>query len=39
VLDLMIAGARGLALTAFERQQLAQMRSHRLIPLTEELTA
>ena len=39
VLDLMIAGARGLGLTAFERQQLAQMRSNRLTPLTEELTA
>jgi hypothetical protein len=39
VLDLVIAGARGLALTAFERQQLAQMRSNRLTPLTEGLTA
>ena len=39
VLDLVIAGARGLALTAFERQQLAQMRSNRLTPLTDELTA
>jgi putative transposase len=39
VLDLMIAGARGLGLTAFERQQLAQMRSERLTPLTEELSA
>jgi putative transposase len=39
VLDLVIAGARGLGLTAFERQQLAQMRSDRLTPLTEELTA
>ncbi len=39
VLDLMIAGARGLGLTAFERQQLAQMRSNRLTLLTEELTA
>ncbi len=39
VLDLVIAGARGLALTAFERQQLAQMRSNRLTPLTEELSA
>jgi len=34
VLDLVIAGARGLGLTAFERQQLAQMRSDRLTSLT-----
>lgn len=38
VLDLIIAGARGLGLTALECQQLAQMRSNRLAPLTE-LTA
>jgi hypothetical protein len=39
VLDLMIAGARGLGLSAFERRQLAQMRSERLTPLIEELSA
>lgn len=39
VLDLIIAGARGLALTQFEHQQLAQMRAGRLAQLPTEMTA
>lgn len=39
VLDLVIAGARGLGLTSFEHQQLAQMRAARLAQLPQEMTA
>jgi transposase-like protein len=39
VLDLIIAGARGLALTSFEHQQLAQIRVARAAPLEQEMTA
>ena len=39
VLDLFIAGARGLALTAMEHRQLAQMRATRMAKAPETLTA
>ncbi len=39
VLDLFIASARGLALTALEHRQLAQMRAARTIQTPESLTA
>src|SRR5262252_2181824 len=39
VLDLIIAGARGLALTSFEHQQLAQIRVARVAPIEQEMTA
>jgi putative transposase len=39
VLDLFIASARGLALTALEHRQLAQMRAARIIQTPESLTA
>ena len=39
VLDLFIASARGLALTALEHRQLAQMRADRRTPTPESLSA
>jgi len=39
VLDLFIASARGLALTALEHRQLAQMRAGRTAPPHASLTA
>jgi hypothetical protein len=39
VLDLFIATARGLALTAFEHRQLAEMRAARSAQTPETLTA
>ncbi len=39
VLDLFIASARGLALTALERRQLAQMRAARMAQTPDSLTA
>ena len=39
VLDLFIASARGLALTALEHRQLAQMRAARVVQTRETLTA
>ena len=39
VLDLLIASARGLGLTALEHRQLAQMRAARMAETPETLTA
>ena len=39
VLDLFIASARGLALTALEHRQLAQMRAAHMVETPESLTA
>ncbi len=39
VVDLFIASARGLALTALEHRQLAQMRAARTVQMRESLTA
>jgi hypothetical protein len=39
VLGLFIASARGLALTALEHRQLAQMRADRMVQTLETLTA